>query len=293
MNERVKAKVSLVILNKNDAVSLKVIYPQIPFDCIDECFVIDGQSSDESAKVCAELGLRVIVQDKLGRGEAFRIARGETSGDYVVFLSSDGNENPADIPKFIELLENGNDMVIASRLINGGRNKDDGRFFPIRKWMLQLFTWAVNFAWKSNLTDVWNGYRAFRTNKLKTLTTTADNNLIELQQTIRAIKLNYRIAEFPTIEGQRISGKTQNPLLKTGLGLIGILLSELFKKHSQMKHSEYNNTIGVHDNSAELCPLDEPAYIGDKSTFYGLGWMSQISIEQTVSRVLNYWPTKS
>lgn len=226
MSEK-KIKASLAIINKNDCAGLERIYFQIPIEELYEVFVIDGQSTDHTVDFCRKHAIRCIVQDKLGRGDAFRLAAREAKGDSIIFLSSDGNENPTDIPKFIQLLEQGNDLVIASRLAKGAHNKDDGRFFPIRKWMLYLFTLIVNIAWKSNLTDVWNGYRAFNKDKFQKLPTTANNNLIELQQTIRALKRGYKVAEFPSIEGPRIAGKTQNPLLKTGIGLIGILLEEL------------------------------------------------------------------
>jgi hypothetical protein len=148
-------------------------------------------------------------------------------GDYTIFLSSDGNEDPKDIPKFINFLDQDYDLVIASRLARDGRNKDDNKLFPIRKWALQAFSKIVNMAWKSNLTDVWNGYRAFRTEKLKSLPSTASGHLIELEQTIRSLKLGYRVAEFPTIEGDRVSGKTRNPLFRTGVKLTLLLLREL------------------------------------------------------------------
>lgn len=230
MNKAHNIKVSLVILNRNDAECLKLIYPRIPLESIDEIMVIDGKSEDNSVDICRELGIRVIVQDKLGRGEAFRIAAKEIKGDYVIFLSSDGNEDPTDIPKFIRTLAEGYDMVIASRLLPGARNKDSGKFFPIRIWMQKLFSLLVNMIWGGNLSDVWNGYRAFNADKLRLLPSSADWHLIELEQTIRALKLGYKIAEFPTIEGDRLFGRSRIPFIRTGFGLIIILIREIFTK---------------------------------------------------------------
>lgn len=221
-------KTSLVILNKNDAEGLKVIYPLIPLEYINEILVVDGKSVDDSVQFCINNGIKVVKQDKLGRGEAFRIAAKEISGDYCIFLSSDGNEDPRDIPKFIKLLNEGNDLVIASRLARGGKNKDDGRIIPFRKWMLQLFTFVVDIRWKAKLTDSWNGYRAFRTEKLRSLPTSTDGHVIELEQTIKALKLGYKVVEFPTVEGDRVKGMTGNPLIKTGMGLFMITLKEIF-----------------------------------------------------------------
>ena len=233
-------KVSLVILNKNDIEGLKAIYPRIPVDLLYEIVVIDGKSTDGTREFCDENGIRIIVQEKLGRGEAFRIAASLVEGEYVIFLSSDGNEVPEDIPKFIQLLDEGNDIVIASRLMNGSRNKEDGVFLPVRKWALQAFTATINLLWRGNLTDVWNGYRAFNTEKFRELPTIADGHLIELQQTIRALKRGYRIVEFPTIEERRVSGRTRNPLIKTGAGLISVLVKEVISGKEVKKMSSEN-----------------------------------------------------
>jgi len=42
-----------------------------------------------------------------------------------LFFSPDGNENPADIPKFKPLLEQGNDIVIATRMTKTAHNEED------------------------------------------------------------------------------------------------------------------------------------------------------------------------
>jgi len=234
-----KRTTSLVILNRNDVEGLEHIYPKIPLESINEVIVIDGQSTDSSVQYCTDQGINVIVQKVLGRGDAFRLASSSVKGDYIIFLSSDGNENPDDIPQFIHFLDQGYDLVIASRLARDGRNKDDDKLFPIRKWALQAFSKIVSMAWKSNLTDVWNGYRAFRTEKLKSLPSSANGHVIELEQTIKALKLGYKVTEFPTIEGDRVSGKTRNPLFRTGVKLTMLLLKELFTATGTEDNSEY------------------------------------------------------
>ena len=45
------------------------------------------------------------IQNKKGRGEAFRLAFEKSTGDALIFFSPDGNEDPKDIPLFIEHLK--------------------------------------------------------------------------------------------------------------------------------------------------------------------------------------------
>lgn len=223
-------KTSLVILTRNDVVGLREVYPKLPLDTVNEVFIVDGQSTDDTVAFCKEKGIRVIVQEKLGRGDATRVGTEAAKGDYIIFFSSDGNEDPGDIPVMIALLDNGCDMVIASRTMQGSLHKDYGHFLKPTLWTLKIFTWIVNVLFRAKLTDLWNGYRAFKRDKLIALKTDADKFLIEAQQTIRALKKKYRIGEFPTRELIRIHGKSQLPKFETGLGHIVLITKEFFRR---------------------------------------------------------------
>ena len=66
-------KSSLVILTFNEIEGIKNLFGRIPFDKFDECFVIDNHSSDGTVEFLKEKGMKIIFQDKPGRGEAFRL----------------------------------------------------------------------------------------------------------------------------------------------------------------------------------------------------------------------------
>ena len=53
---------------------------------------------------------------------------------------------------------------------------------------------------------------------------------IEFQLSIRALKKNFMIKEFPTYEGDRIGGKSTAHTFPTGLLFGKIILKELFGK---------------------------------------------------------------
>ena len=219
---------ALVILNRNDVSGLKFLYDKIPFKLLDECIVVDGQSKDGSIEFCKAQGLTFYIQEKLGRGSASRYAAQNVKSDNIIFFSSDGNEDPEDIPKFINMFNDGYDMVIASRNTDKSVYKEKGNLIPHRFIALKLFTSLVNIIWNGNLTDVWNGYRGFNRKKLILLNTTADGFLIEAQQSIRALKKNYKMGEFSTNEMNRISGESQNPIFITGLRHIILLIKEIW-----------------------------------------------------------------
>lgn len=219
-------KTTLVILTRNEINGVKALIRKIPFEAVDQFFAVDYKSSDGTTEFFKKHQIPVIEQRIPGRGEAFKIAVNKAQGDLLVFFSPDGNENPADIPRLISLLKEGNDLVIASRFMKNSRNEEDDKVFKFRAWANMAFTIIVRLIWGGNVTDTINGYRAIRKNLFKKLNLDANGFAIEFQMTIRALKAGAKIAEIPTIEGNRIGGKSTSYAIPTGLKFIYYLVRE-------------------------------------------------------------------
>lgn len=217
----------MVILTFNEAEGTKALFESIPFNKFDECFVIDPGSTDGTIEFFKERGIRVLLQDKRGRGEAFRIASEAAQGDILVFLSPDGNENPSDALKLKEAIEQGCDMAIASRFLPESKNEDFDKAFPLRAWGNRAFTLLANLFFGGKLSDAINGFRAIKKEKFKELKVNAEGFAVEYQMSIRAIKLRHKIKEIPTIEGKRIGGVSTAKTFPTGLKLIKVILKEI------------------------------------------------------------------
>lgn len=220
-------KSTLIILTRNEIEGVKALYDRIPFDQVDEAFVVDGGSTDGTVEFFESRGIRVIPQETKGRGEAFRIGMREAKEDNLVFFSPDGNEDPADILRLLKLLEEGYDMVIASRFKKGGRTDDADEFIAHRALGNRFFTKVANLLGGGSITDSLNGFRTIKKEKLKALKLDAHGYGIEFQMSIRALRLGYRIGEIHTYEGDRIGGQSGAKSLDTGLYLIKLIFREL------------------------------------------------------------------
>lgn len=226
-------KISLIILTFNERECLEHVIPRIPRDSVDEILVVDGGSTDGTIEYFQAQGMRVTCQTERGRGAAFLVAAREASGDALLFFSPDGNEDPADIPKFRALLEQGNDMVIASRMMKGAFNEEDVSWFRPRKWANQFFNALVNLLFRTKgpwITDSINGFRAVAKQAFAVMQPDSTGFSIEYQMTIRALKKRLTITEFPTHEGARVAGVTKAPSLRTGLHFVQLLLCEIFSR---------------------------------------------------------------
>jgi glycosyltransferase involved in cell wall biosynthesis len=223
-------KLSLVFLTLNEITGVSAIFPQIPLDAVDEVVAVDGGSKDGTREYFRDHGVRVLDQVSKGRGEAFRIAMEEVTGDAVIFFSPDGNEDPADIPKFRALLDQGYDIVIASRMMRGAWNEEDGQFLKLRKWANNGFNLLANLAFRRKgpyVTDSINGFRAITKEAFSKLSLDGAGYTIEYQMTIRAFKQRMRIVEFPTHESARIGGESQAKSLPTGMRFLKLFFGEL------------------------------------------------------------------
>lgn len=221
-------KTTLVITTRNEINGCKALMPKIPFDKFDEVLVIDLNSTDGTIEYLQGLGLRIIQQEKPGRGEAIRLAASIATGDIMVFFAPDGNEDPGDLVRLRDLILAGNDMAIASRFMKGARNEEDDSRYRPRAWANRVFTFLVGLVWGGTITDTINGYRAIRRDKLIGLKTDEIGFSIEFQMSIRALKLGYKVIEFPTIEGNRIGGHSTAYALPTGLKVLRAFLREIW-----------------------------------------------------------------
>jgi glycosyltransferase involved in cell wall biosynthesis len=222
-------RISLVLLVRNEIVGLRALLDRVLAHDVEEVLVVDGHSTDGSAEFLRARGLRVIVQDRPGRGRAFSLAFEAASGDALVFFSPDGNEDPADIPRFLPHLRAGCDMVIGNRMSDGGVNEEDRRTFRWRKWANLAFGALANATWNrgERIRDTINGFRAITRSAWTRLRPDGRGYTIEYQCSIRAMKLGMRVAEFPTVEGPRLDGRKGSGSVSTGIAFLGTYLREL------------------------------------------------------------------
>lgn len=228
----IKKEIVVCILNKNDGKNLNLLRSKIiNIKKKYKAYLIDSNSTDNSLEICKMVNLKVIDVKNLSRGEAIIkcINLFKNNFKYIIFTSSDGEEDLNDISKFKIYFKKGFDLVIASRTMPGGKFKSDSEVkWIFRKIFLKFINFMINKLFKSNLHDCWNGFRGIRLNCFNKIKITEKDYLVEAEMTIKFLKNKLRVTEFPTIELPRKFGKSSNPTISSGFGHIKLLMKEYF-----------------------------------------------------------------
>lgn len=206
-------KVSLIILTLNEIQAVRTIFASIPFQEVDETFVVDGGSTDGTVGFFEERGIPVYIQPKPGHGEAYKYGMQKASYETLVFFSGDGNEKPADIPRMVAKMREGYDLVIASRFGYGEKSYD---VTPVRLLGNYFFTFLVNFRFGIKLKDIFNAFRGLRKESMRKMDLQESFFQSELEMGMKACHMGMRIGDFSTVEQARCGGVEKLQTVRDG-----------------------------------------------------------------------------
>jgi glycosyltransferase involved in cell wall biosynthesis len=224
-------RVSLVIPALNEARNLPHVFAQLPRDLY-EVVLVDGHSSDGTIEVAMAQwpGIRIIRQNRRGKGNALACGFAACRGDVIVMLDADGSTSPAEIPRFVGALVAGADFAKGSRFVGGGGSSDLTR---VRRTGNRVLSAAVNALYGTSYTDLCYGYNAFWSGCLPLLgmdpgrsfeeegrTRWGDGFEIETLINVRIAKAGLRVVEVPSFERNRLHGLSNLNAFSDGLRVL-------------------------------------------------------------------------
>lgn len=218
-----KPKTTLLIPTLNEIDAIQVIMPQIQKSWVDQILVVDGGSTDGTIEYFKKNNYEIHSQTKRGFGEGMKQGMLQARGDVIIEFTPDGNSIPEAIPQLIQKINEGYDLVVASRYKDHAKSLDDD-------WLTgfgnKMFTTIVNIMFLSRHTDILVGYRAYRKEVAKKLNLDAPGLSWPCQTSLRFTWSGYKVTEIPADEPARIGGIRKMRPLKTGIELVKIILRE-------------------------------------------------------------------
>lgn len=155
-------KISIILPAKNEAEGLRRTLPGLGAVLPGaEVIVVDDGSTDDTAAVAKGLGARVLSSPySMGNGAAIKRGARAATGEVLVFMDADGQHDPAHIPRLLERLEQGYDMVVGARDGDGqaslGRGLANGLYNRLASWMTG-----------HRVLDLTSGFRVVRAGKFR------------------------------------------------------------------------------------------------------------------------------
>jgi glycosyltransferase involved in cell wall biosynthesis len=173
-----------------------------------EVIVVD-KSKDETAMRAAELGAKVIHQTGTGYGDAYLTGFKHVSEDTetVVILDGDYTYDPYDIPKLLQPINDGADVVIGTRFAL----MDKGAMSRRNALGNRMLTALLRSLYHVRLTDSQSGMRAIRRSALDRLKLQSPNMPFASEMIIEAQKENLAITEVPIRYRTRVGQAKLDP----------------------------------------------------------------------------------
>lgn len=167
--------------------------------------VIDDGSKDNTVEVVESKGAVVYSHPfNMGLAEAFRTEIKQfLSSKYNIFvhIDADGQYLPKEIPKLIDEMKKGNDLVLGSRFM--GKIE----YMPwLKKLGNKAFSIVISNITRFKISDCQTGFRAFN-RKIAEMPISSTHTYTQ-EQIIRAIKGKFRIKEIPVYFAKR-EGKSR------------------------------------------------------------------------------------
>lgn len=167
-------------------------------------YVYDNNSTDNTVSEAEKAGAVVKKEAKQGKGNVIRRMFREIEADCYIMTDGDDTYDLSNCMNMVKLvLDKNADMVIGDRL-TGGYYKENRR--PFHNTGNTLVRKSINKIFKSDITDVMTGFRAFSRNFVKTFPVLSKGFEVETEMTIHAIDKNMQIESITVNYKERPEG---------------------------------------------------------------------------------------
>lgn len=224
-------RLSLVVPVRNEAQNLPELLARLaelhasfgePFEVV----AVDDGSRDGSRDILREAAARLpflrveTLSPGGGMGAALLHGSQRAGGRYLVWCMADLSDRLADVAALVRRLDEGCDLVLASRAIPGGGYGNLGRF---KSFGSHCFSRLARRVYRVPAHDLTNAFRGMTHELLFSLDLESRDFAISPELVIRAHRAGARIAEVPTVYSFRRAGQSDFRLFRMGWKYLRLL----------------------------------------------------------------------
>ena len=162
-----------------------------------EVIVADNGSTDASIQIAEERGARVLRVTERGYGAALRAGIAAARGPYIIMGDADDSYDFTDVPRFVEKLREGYEVVIGNRFRGGIK---PGAMPRLHKYFGNPgLTALLNTLFHVGIGDSYCGMRGFSRALYDRLDVRSSGMEFALEMIIKSAQIGARITEIPII----------------------------------------------------------------------------------------------
>jgi glycosyltransferase involved in cell wall biosynthesis len=170
-----------------------------------EVVVADNGSTDGSIEIAKEHGARVVGVPERGYGAALRAGIAAARGPYIIMGDADDSYDFSDVPRFVEKLREGYDLVMGNRFRGGIK---PGAMPPLHKYFGNPgLTAILNLFFHVGIGDSYCGMRGFTRALYDRLDVRSSGMEFALEMIIKSGQIGAKISEIPIVLWQDKRGR--------------------------------------------------------------------------------------
>lgn len=201
-------KISIVLPAKNESGAIGQTIEHIQhLQLVHEIIVVNDGSTDHTKDVAEQAGAKVVSHPySKGNGAAIKTGARTATGDVIVFMDADGQHDPQDIPRLLEQIEQGYDLVVGAR--QKGSQASVGRGVANA-----LYNNLATYMTEQKVEDLTSGFRAVRADKFREFLYLLPNGFsYPTTSTMAFFRAGYSVTYVPIHAAKRIGTSHIQPM---------------------------------------------------------------------------------
>jgi glycosyltransferase involved in cell wall biosynthesis len=172
-----------------------------------EVIVVDNGSTDGSGELARAAGAHVVEEPRRGYGSAYLAGLALARGEYIVMVDADLTYDFAEIPRFVQELEKGAQVVIGNRMAD----IRPGAMPLLSRLGNPLLSGFLNVLHRTNVHDAHCGMRAVRRDVVPVLNLRTVGMEFASEMVIRATREHLDVREVPIALHPRVGTSKLSP----------------------------------------------------------------------------------
>lgn len=213
-------ELTVVIPAKNEAEGLRVLLPKLVALLPGaEILVVDDGSTDETVQVCTASGVRRLHHPySKGNGAAVKTGARAAKGQTLIFMDADGQHQPEDIPRLLDLYHQNHDMVVGAR-------KQGSHAGAHRAAANDIFSRFASWMVMQPIADLTSGFRVVNAARFRQFIYLLPNGFsYPTTITMSFFRAGYSVAYVPIHAPRRSSGTSHINPVRDGLRFLMIII---------------------------------------------------------------------